>query len=73
MNVFIQINFISCDSKILQQGSFPLRGRKREEVAFEFWKQIRRYMPYGGELARVRADGEDITELVKKLDEAPID
>jgi hypothetical protein len=68
VNVLIQISFISAENSVLQRGSFPLRGKSKEVVAFEWWKQIRRSMPYGGELEKVVCDGEDITEKVKELD-----
>jgi hypothetical protein len=73
MTVLIVIHFISSDNKIMQRGSFPLKGKTKEVVAFEWWKQIRREMPYGGELEQVTVDGEDITEKVKELDESPLD
>ncbi|OIK11968.1 hypothetical protein BIV60_17080 [Bacillus sp. MUM 116] len=73
MNISIEIHFISADNKIMQRDEFPLRRRKPEEVAFEWLKQIRREMPYFEEVVLVKADGEDITELVRKFDEAPLD
>jgi hypothetical protein len=73
MTVLIVIHFISSDNKIMQRGSFPLKGKTKEQVAFEWWKKIRREMPYGGELEKVLADGEDITEKVKEMENAPLD
>jgi hypothetical protein len=72
MNVLIQISFVSNGNKVLQRGSFPLRGKNKVEVAFTWWKQIRREMPFGGVLERVIADGEVITEKVKELEKAPL-
>lgn len=72
MNIVIEIHFISAESKVLQSGSFLLKRRKPEEVAYEFWKQIKRRMPYGGEIQKVLANGEDITELVIELEKAPL-
>jgi hypothetical protein len=66
LNVNIEIHYIS-ESKILQRGSFPLKGRKPEQVALQFWKEIKREMPYAKEIELVRVDGEDITELVKEI------
>jgi hypothetical protein len=73
MNVIIQISYISNDNEVLQRGSFPLRGKSKETVAFAWWRQIRRETPYWPELVKVLCDGEDITELVKKLEKAPLD
>ena len=73
MNITIEIHYISNKNKVMQRGSFPLRKRKREDVAFEWLKQIKRQMPYYEELEQVLADGEDITKLVKEIDEAPLE
>jgi hypothetical protein len=73
MSVLIVVHFISSDNKIMQRGSFPLKGKAKEQVAFEWWKQIKREMPYGGELEKITVDGEDITEKVKEMEKAPLD
>lgn len=73
MNVVIKIHYISAENKVLQSGSFPLKRRKPENVAYEFWKQVKRGMPYGGDLEKVTADGIDITALVIELEKAPLD
>jgi hypothetical protein len=67
--VTIQIIYRSALSgcKILQGGSFPLKGRKVEKVAFDWWKQIQREMNVD-RLEQVLCDGEDITQLVKNMD-----
>ena len=67
MNITIEIHYIG-DSKALRRGSFPLRGRKPERVAYEFWKSIKKEMPYPVELEEVLAANEDVTELVKDLE-----
>jgi hypothetical protein len=54
-------------SKILQGGSFLLKGRKPEKVAFDWWTQIQREMNVD-RLEQVLCDGEDITQLVKNMD-----
>jgi hypothetical protein len=73
MNVTIEIHYITNGNKVMQRGSFPLRRKKPEEVAFEWFRQIRREMPFGAELEKIIVDGEDVTELVKELDNAPLD
>lgn len=45
MNVTIEIHYIA-DSKIMQGGSFPLRGKQSVQVALDFWKQIKKEMSY---------------------------
>jgi hypothetical protein len=72
MNVLVQISYISNENKVLQRGSFPLRGKTKEQIAFTWWKQIRREMPFGGELEKILVDGDDVTEKVKEMDEAPL-
>jgi hypothetical protein len=73
MNVLIVIHYISNDNKVMQRGSFPLKRRTKEQVAYEWLRQIKRQMPYYEELEKVTADGEDITEKVKKLEKTPLD
>ena len=68
MNVVIEIHFISNENKVLQRGSFPLRRMKPEQVAFDFWKQIKREMPFGAELDTLLIDGEDKTEIIKEME-----
>jgi stage III sporulation protein AG len=67
MNIKIEIHY-KADSKLMQRASLPLRGRKPERVAYEFWKSIKKGMPYPVELEEVLAANEDITELVKELE-----
>lgn len=68
MTVFIQIHY-KADSRGSQQSSFPLKGRKIEQVALEWWKQIKKEMSYHAVLEKVIVDGEEITQLVKDLEE----
>ncbi|MCM3567829.1 hypothetical protein [Neobacillus mesonae] len=70
MTITIQINYITNGNKVMQQGDFKLRGKKPEQIALEFWRQIQREMPYKCELEKIIATGEEITVLVKGL-EAP--
>jgi hypothetical protein len=68
MNVVIEIHYRS-DSRALQIGNFPLRGRKPERVALDFWRQIKKAMSHRTELEKVIVDGDqDITQLVKDLE-----
>lgn len=66
MNVVIEIHYISNDTKSLRSGSFPLKKRKPEIVAYEFWEWIKREHPFECEIEKVIADGKDITGLVKE-------
>ncbi|MEH7116879.1 hypothetical protein V7128_05555 [Neobacillus vireti] len=65
--VLIEIHYISLESqtRILQRGSFSIKGRTKEEVALAFWGDIKRESSRTLELEQVLCDGEDITELVK--------
>jgi hypothetical protein len=67
MNITIEIHYIS-SSKIMQRASFPLRGRRPEQIAYEFWKSIKKEIPYPVELDEVFAAGEDVTDHVKELE-----
>lgn len=73
MSVLIVIHYISADNKVMQRGTFPLKGKTKEQVAYEWLKQIKRQMPYYEELEKVTADGEDITEKVKEMEKFPLE
>jgi hypothetical protein len=68
MNVAIRIDYIA-SSRVSQSGSFPLRRRKPEQVALEWWKELKKETSYRAVLDKVVADGEDITDLVRNLEE----
>jgi hypothetical protein len=73
MNVTIDIHFSTSAGKALKSGSFPLRGRKPEYIAYQFWKQIQKEQPHEILLEEVIADGnKDITHLVKELEQQEI-
>jgi hypothetical protein len=67
LNITIEIHY-KADSKIMQRSSFPLRGRKPEWVAFDFWKNIKKEMPYSVVLEEVLAAGDDVTQQIKELE-----
>jgi hypothetical protein len=73
MNVAIEIKYISNGNKVMQRGSFTLKGKKPEEIAFQWWRKIRMTMPYWPELEKITVDGEDITNLVMEMDETPLE
>jgi hypothetical protein len=68
VTVFIQIHY-KAESKGSQQATFPLRGRIPVQIALEWWKQIKKEMFYRAELEKIIADNQDITQLVKELEE----
>jgi hypothetical protein len=72
MTVLIVIHYISNDNKVMRRGSFPLGKRKVEEVALDFWKWIKKEHPYECVIEKIIADGEDITDLIKKLESTNI-
>ncbi|MCD4838181.1 hypothetical protein LRS37_04700 [Neobacillus sedimentimangrovi] len=73
MNVVIEIHYLSSGGKVLQSGSFPLRGRKPEYIAYEFWKQIQEKQPFEIQLENIILNGDqDITDLVKELEQQEI-
>ena len=71
MNITIELHY-KADSKLMQRAYFPLRGRKPEYVAYEFWKSIKKEMPYPVKLEEVIAAGEDVTLLVNELERQEI-
>ena len=73
MNVLIQVTYLTEGGKAQQKGTFPLRKRIPEEIAFEWLQQIKRKVTYK-ELKSVIVDGkEDITGKVLELEKAPLD
>ncbi|MCQ6281989.1 hypothetical protein [Bacillus sp. EB600] len=82
MNINIQIFYTSdLDSKTQQSASFPVNTyqfkrdphKEAARVTFEWWKLIKKNMSYRVILEEVIYNGEhDITELVKQLDDTPI-
>lgn len=66
--IYIEILYVSSNTRVSQGGSFPLRGGKPEQVALQFWKQIKKDMSYHAQIEKITADGEDITQLVKDLE-----
>jgi dGTP triphosphohydrolase len=69
MNIFIRIDYLT-GSKITQSGTFPLKGKSREQFALEWWKYLKRENSYRATLEKVMANEEDITQQVKDLEEA---
>jgi hypothetical protein len=67
--VTIQIIYKSAasGSSILQCGDFPLKGKKPEEVAWNWLEQIRREM-HVANIEQVIINGEDMTETIKGID-----
>lgn len=69
VNITIEIHY-KAYSKVLQKGSFQLKGRKPETVAYQWWKQIKKERSYHAILEKVIVDGDrDITAEVKCLEE----
>lgn len=68
MTVLIVIHYISNESKVMQRGSFPLRGKSKEQVALEFWQWIKKEHPFQCDMEKVIVDGEDLTVKVMEID-----
>jgi hypothetical protein len=73
MNILIQVFYTSNDNSVLRRRNYPLKNRKPEEVAYEFWKWIKKEHPYPCELEKVLGNGEDLTQLVKNLEKATLE
>ncbi|MBT2758811.1 hypothetical protein J7E71_23355 [Mesobacillus foraminis] len=73
MNVTIKIRYNSPAGIVTQGGTFPLKGRKPEKVAFEWLQLIKKEVNYEG-LNEVIAEGDlDITDLVREMEKAPLE
>lgn len=64
--VFIKIHYWGPAGRVEQSGSFPLRGKRPEEVALDWWdKEVGR--GYQREIGKITANDEDITEKVLEV------
>ena len=67
--VIIQIHYTSiANTKSYQKVVIPLKGRKPEMAAYQFWKWIKSQTPIDIFLGKVLCEKEDITELVLELE-----
>jgi hypothetical protein len=70
--VNLRVMFLTDAGKVIQAGSFPMKGRRPELIAFEWIQGIKREVTYK-ELIKVVLDGEhDITHQVLQLEKAPL-
>ncbi|WML54322.1 hypothetical protein RCG17_06655 [Neobacillus sp. PS3-12] len=69
MIVTLQIIYRSgaSGSKILQRGSFTLKGKQPWEVAYDWWTKVQREM-HVDSLEQVLCDGKDITQQIEYID-----
>ncbi|WML45402.1 hypothetical protein [Neobacillus sp. PS3-40] len=71
MNVIIQMVYSVHGSKNSREASFPPRGKRPEELAYDWWKQIKKEMSYFAKLEKVVVNGEqDITETMINMENA---
>lgn len=73
MNISLRIDYVSHGNKVYQATDLQLRGRPSVEVAYHWWKQIKKDMSYFAELEKVTLNGEqDITQEVKDFEKQEI-
>lgn len=81
MKISITIIYKSNGNKVSQQASFPVNSKRFKEdphteaarVTYEWLKEIKKEMSYSVEIDNVVYSGDnDITELVKQLDDDPL-
>lgn len=64
--VFIAIHYTGPAGRVEQKGSFPLRGKRPEEIAWDWWdKEVNR--GFDKKLDKITADNVDITEKVLEV------
>ena len=69
MTVIIQIHYTSiANTKGYQKAAIPLKGRKPEMAAYQFWKWIKSQNQIDVFLGKALCEKEDITELVSELE-----
>jgi hypothetical protein len=68
MSAKIEIIFLSSSgSKILQRGSFPLKGKRPQDIAFDWWIKIQKEM-FVELLEQVLCNGEEITDMIVEME-----
>ncbi|WP_409276390.1 hypothetical protein V1499_22945 (plasmid) [Neobacillus sp. SCS-31] len=71
MYITVQIDYKSKWNNLSQAGSFHLRNKKPEELAFEWWMVIKKDA-FEPQLEKVTINGDtDITDLVKAMENIP--
>ncbi|MFB7301666.1 hypothetical protein [Heyndrickxia sporothermodurans] len=74
MYTVIEIHYIvaGINNRTLQKGQFPLKGRSKEQVAYEFWREIKKQTSLDVEIEKIICENIDITEQVKTLEKRNI-
>jgi hypothetical protein len=73
MDIVIRIDYSVHGNKSYQQGSFPLRGKKPEDIAYKWWQQIKKEHSYFAELEKVIINmDQDITYKINEIDKASL-
>ncbi|KKK37218.1 hypothetical protein WQ57_14775 [Mesobacillus campisalis] len=68
MHVTITIRYYSPAGTVMQSGTFPLRGRAPESIAYEWLQQIKHQVHFDSLISvRINEDN-DITDKVKALE-----
>jgi hypothetical protein len=70
MNITITIRYTSPAGAVMQSGTFPLRGKAPEKIAYEWMQQIKHQVHFGSLISVKINDDVDITHKVKELDKA---
>lgn len=81
MKILIDLYTIVNDTKCLQSGYFKVNNRKFKEdpdksaarLAYEWLQQVRKESAYAVEIWLIKYNDNDITEIVKEMDEAPLE
>lgn len=68
MNATFEIHYKG-SSQLMQRASFPLKGKRPEFVAYQWWQHIRKEMSYHVTLEQVIVNGDqDITQMVLDME-----
>ncbi|MEH7484784.1 hypothetical protein V7157_27685 [Neobacillus drentensis] len=62
MNIKIEIHY-KADCRSVQNNSLPLKGRKPEQIALQWWKQIKKEMSHRAELVK-ELENEEIKRIM---------
>jgi hypothetical protein len=72
MNVTIQMKYMTDGGRAQQSGTFPLKSKKPEEVAFDWMQEIKRKVTYQELISVILDEEKDLTEKVLEMEKAPL-
>ncbi|MFT9496934.1 MULTISPECIES: hypothetical protein [Bacillota] len=71
MAILITIKYDSPAGLVTQQGIFQTKGKRPEELAFNWWQEIKRTVFFDRLIKVELNESENITETILQMEKAP--